>query len=176
MIISASLVKELRDRTKCGFMACKSALVETNGDIEKAIEYLRKIGISIADEKAGRKVSEGLICSYIHENGKVGVLLEINCETDFVARTNEFKELAKEIAIQIAALDPEYIGKEDVPVEKMENIVFGKLDQDFFMQKCLLEQPYIRDGRKKVKEILRENIGRLKENIKIKRFVRFERR
>jgi len=196
MAISASLVKELRTKTGCGFMGCKEALKETGGDIEKAVEYLRKKGIATAEKKGSRATSEGLIFSYIHGNGRIGVLLEINCETDFVARTDEFQELAKEIAMQIAAFNPQYVKKEDVPeedVEKekeiyraqlkdkkkpaeiIEKIITGKLEKNFFAQKCLLEQQYMRDDKKIIKEILKEKIGKLGENMMIRRFVRFER-
>ncbi|MGA1868567.1 MAG: translation elongation factor Ts [bacterium] len=196
MAISASLVKELRTKTGCGFMSCKEALTATDGDIEKAVEYLRKKGIATAEKKGGRETSEGLIYSYIHGNGRIGVLLEINCETDFVARTDEFKDLTKEIAMQIAAFNPQYVNKEDVPEEEIEKekdiyraqfkdtgkpaeivekIISGKLEKNFFAQKCLLEQQYIRDDKKIIKDIVKEKIGKLGENIQIKRFVRFER-
>ena len=120
MSISASLVKELRVKTGSGFMECKAALIETNGDIEKAIEYLRKKGIATAAKKSARETSEGLIYSYIHGGGRIGVLIEINCETDFVARTEKFIELAKEIAMQIAAHNPLYISREDIPADAIE--------------------------------------------------------
>lgn len=193
MSISAKLVKELRDKTGAGMMDCKKALTHTNGDLEKAVDYLRKKGIQSATSKFGRKASNGLIASYIHLDGKVGVLLEINCETDFVAKTPEFNELAKNITLQIAASDPKYIKREDVPedivnkekdvyfgqVENLNkpekvlnNIVEGKLNK-YFKEICLLEQEYIRDTDKTVNQLTLEAIAKLKENIVIRRFVRF---
>ncbi|MBN2372341.1 translation elongation factor Ts [bacterium] len=195
MDISAQLVKDLRAKTGAGFMECKKALAETGGDIEKSVEYLRKKGIATAAKKAGRETSQGLIHSYIHGNGRIGVLLEINCETDFVARTNEFKELSKDMAMQIAAYSPLYVAREDVPAELIEKekeiyfsqvddgkkpqqiidkIVTGKLDKNFFSRICLMEQPFIREDKKTVRDIITEKIASLGENINIKRFVRFE--
>ncbi len=194
MSISAKLVKELRDKTGAGMMECKKALTHTNGDIEKAVDYLRKKGIQSASSKFGRKTSNGLITSYIHLDGKVGVLLEINCETDFVAKTPEFQELAKNITLQIAAANPKYIKREDVPEEiiqkekevyysqaenlnkpqkVLENIAEGKLNK-FYKEICLLEQEYIRDPEKTVNQLILETIAKLKENITISRFVRFQ--
>lgn len=196
MSISANLVKELRVKTGSGFMECKAALVETDGDIEKAIEYLRKKGIATAAKKSARDTSEGLVYSYIHGGGRIGVLIEINCETDFVARTEKFSELAKEIAMQIAAHNPLYISIEDIPVDDIEKekdiyraqlegskkpkdiiekIISGKIEKNFFAQKCLLEQPYIRDDKKSIKDVITEAVHNLGENIKVRRFVRFER-
>jgi len=194
MSISAKLVKELREKTSAGMMECKKALIQTNGNIENAIDYLRKKGIQSASSKFGRKTSNGLVASYIHLDGKVGVLLEINCETDFVAKTSEFNELAKNITLQIAASNPEYVKREDVPEEiikkekdvyysqaenldkpkkVIDNIVEGKLNK-FFKEKCLMEQPYIRDPEKTVNQLVLEAIAKLKENITIKRFARFQ--
>ena len=194
MSISAKLVKELRDKTGAGMMECKKALTHTNGDIEKAVDYLRKKGIQSASSKFGRKTSNGLITSYIHLDGKVGVLLEINCETDFVAKTPEFQELAKNITLQIAAANPKYIRREDVPEEiiqkekevyysqaenlnkpqkVLEKIAEGKLNK-FFKEICLLEQEYIRDPEKTVHQLILETIAKLKENITINRFARFQ--
>ncbi|MFW6148430.1 MAG: translation elongation factor Ts [Atribacterota bacterium] len=194
MSISAKLVKELRDKTGAGMMECKKALTHTNGDIEKAVDYLRKKGIQSASTKFGRKTSNGLITSYIHLDGKVGVLLEINCETDFVAKTPDFQELAKNITLQIAAANPKYIKREDVPEEiiqkekevyysqaenlnkpqkVLENIAEGKLNK-FYKEICLLEQEYIRDPEKTVNQLILETIAKLKENITISRFVRFQ--
>jgi elongation factor Ts len=194
MSISAKLVKELRDKTAAGMMDCKKALTQTNGDIEKAVDYLRKKGIQSASSKFGRKASNGLIASYIHLDGKVGVLLEINCETDFVAKTPEFNELTKNITLQIAASNPKYVKREDVPediiskekevyfgqVENMNkpekvinNIVEGKLNK-YFKEICLLEQEYIRDTDKTVNQLILEAIAKLKENIVVRRFVRFQ--
>ena len=196
MSISASLVKELRIKTGSGFMECKKALVESNGDIEKSIEYLRKKGIATAEKKSSRETSEGLIYSYIHGGGRIGVLIEINCETDFVARTEKFIQLVKEIAMQIAANNPIYISRKDAPaddIEKekdiyraqmegskkpeqiIEKIILGKLEKNFFAQKCLLEQQYIRDDKKSINDLLTEAVSSLGENIKVRRFARFER-
>lgn len=194
MSISAKLVKELRDKTGAGMMDCKKALTHTNGDVEKAVDYLRKKGIQSASAKFGRKTSNGLIVSYIHLNGKVGVLLEINCETDFVAKTPEFNELAKNITLQIAAANPKYVKREEVPenvIEKekevyysqaenlkkpqkvLDNIVEGKLNK-FYKEVCLLEQEYIRDSETTVNQLVLETIAKLKENIIVRRFVRFQ--
>ena len=195
MEISAQQVKDLRSKTGAGFMECKQALKETGGDFEKAIEYLRKKGIATAAKKAGRETSQGLIHSYIHGNGRIGVLIEINCETDFVARTDRFKELAKDMAMQIAAFNPIYVNREDIPqniIEKerdiyksqieddkkpphiVDKIVTGKLEKNFFEKVCLLEQPFIRDDKITIKDLITENIASLGENLNIKRFVRFE--
>jgi len=194
MSISAKQVKELRDKTGAGMMDCKNALTHTNGDLEKAVDYLRKKGIKSASSKFGRKASNGLIASYIHLNGKVGVLLEINCETDFVAKTPDFNELAKNITLQIAASNPKYVTREEIPEEVikkekevyygqsenlnkpqkvLDNIVEGKLNK-FYKEICLLEQEYIRDSEKTVNNLVLEAIAKLKENIVIKRFVRFQ--
>jgi len=194
MTISAKLVKELREKTGAGMMECKKALIQTNGNIETAIDYLRKKGIQSASSKFGRKTSNGLIASYIHLDGKVGVLLEINCETDFVAKTAEFNELAKNITLQIAASNPTYVRSEEVPediIQKekdvyysqaenlnkpkkvVDNIVGGKLKK-YFKDICLMEQPYIRDPEKTVNQLVLETIAKLKENITIKRFTRFQ--
>lgn len=194
MSISAKLVKELRDKTGAGMMDCKKALTKTNGDLEKAVDYLRKKGIQSASSKFGRKASNGLIASYIHLNGKVGVLLEINCETDFVAKTPEFNELAKNITLQIAASNPKYTKREEIPEEViskekevysgqaenlnkpqkvLDKIVEGKLNK-YFKEICLLEQEYIREPEKTVNQLILEAIAKLKENIIVKRFVRFK--
>ena len=194
MSISAKLVKELRDKTGAGMMDCKKALTQTNGDLEKAVDYLRKKGIQSASSKFGRKASNGLIASYIHLNGKVGVLLEINCETDFVAKTPEFNELAKNITLQIAASNPKYTKREEIPEEViskekevysgqaenlnkpqkvLDKIVEGKLNK-YFKEICLLEQEYIREPEKTVNQLILEAIAKLKENIIVKRFVRFK--
>jgi len=191
--ISASLVKELRDRTGAGMMDCKRALQETAGDLEAAAEYLRKQGIAKADKKADRKANEGLVHSYIHQGGKIGVLVEINCETDFVARTDDFQAFCHEIAMQIAAASPQYLRREEIsedilakekeilreaalnegkPENVVDRIVEGKLEK-YFEQVCLLEQPYIRDSDKSVEEVLKEAIASLGENIQIARFTRY---
>lgn len=194
MSIDMNLIKELREKTGAGVMDCKKALISANGDIEKAIEILRKEGIALAEKKSVRLAKDGRIESYIHPGNKLGVLVEINCETDFVARTDEFKTLAKEIAMHIAASNPKYISIEDIPEEVLEKekeiyatqaknegkplhvidkIVQGRLEK-FYQEVCLLEQPWIRDPEKKIKEVINDAIARLGENIIIKRFVRFE--
>lgn len=193
MTISSNLVVELRNKTGLGMMDCKKALVDCDGDIEKAVEYLRKKGLSVASKKAERVTSNGIIESYIHMGGKIGVLVELNCETDFVARTDEFKILAHELAMQVAATNPKYFSREDVPsevIEKekeiyrmqcitekkpesaIEKIVLGKVER-FFNTECFLEQSFIKEPDKKVQDIITENIAKLGENIKVKRFVRY---
>ena len=192
--ITAEMVKKLRDMTGAGMMDCKKALEEADGDFEKAVEILRKKGAAKAAKKAGRATREGIITSYIHFNGRIGVLLELNCETDFVARTDEFKELAYNLAKQVAAMNPKWVSKEDVPqevIEKekeiyreqlkdsgkpehvIEKIIEGKLEK-FFEENCLLEQEYIFEEGKKVKDIINEVIGKIGENIRVSRFVRME--
>ena len=194
MNISAQMVKELRDKTSAGIMDCKEALRANKGNIEKAIEYLRKKGINAASSKFNRQALSGKIESYIHLYGKIGVLVEVNCETDFVANTEQFKEFVKDIAMQIAASDPKYISREEVPksiIEKekeifyaqgektnkptavIEKIVEGKLDK-YFQENCLLEQLFIRDTSKNINELLLETIAKLGENILLKRFARFK--
>ena len=194
MKISMDLIKELREKTGAGVSHCKEALVETGGDIEKAIEYLRKKGLASAEKKMGREAKEGIVHSYIHLGGKIGVMIELNCETDFVARTDDFKKLANELCLQIAFDAPEYISREDVPqeiIEKekeiireqlkemnkpphiIEKIIEGKLN-DFYAKHCLLELPYIRDEKIKVQDLIKEYISKLGENIVVKRFVRFQ--
>jgi len=194
MAIGAQEVKELRNRTGAGIMDCKSALKEANGDIDKAIEILRTKGLAKAAKKAGRIVSEGLVGSYIHAGGKIGVLVEVNCETDFVAKTDDFKQFVKDIAMHIAASSPQYVKREDVPEEVKEKekkiyetqakeagkpekiidkIVSGKLDK-FLSEICLLEQPFIKDPDKTINDLLQETIAKLGENISIRRFVRYQ--
>jgi elongation factor Ts len=192
MAISAQMVKELREKTGAGMMECKKALEESGGDFNKAIEYLRQKGLATAQKKAGRTATEGIITSYIHMD-KIGVLLELNCETDFVARNEEFRQLAKDIAMHIAAANPQYISKEDVPqeiIEKekeiykaqitgnkppqvVEKIIERKLEK-FFEDMCLLNQPFIREPEKKIKDLITEKIAKFGENIVIRRFVRFQ--
>ncbi len=192
--ITAKMVKELRDVTGAPFIDCKKALEETEGDMEKAIEILRIKGAAKAAKKVGRETPEGIIYSYIHPGGKIGVLLEINCETDFVARNQEFQNLAKEIAMQIAASNPKYISREDIPEDEIEKekellkaqviesgknpeiadkIVEGKLNK-FYEEVCLLEQNYIRDPKRKVRDIINECISKTGENIVVRRFVRYQ--
>lgn len=192
--ISAAMVKQLREKTGAGMMDCKNALSEVEGDIEKAIEFLRKKGLATAQKRAGRVLSEGIIQSYIHMNGKLGVLVEVNCETDFVAKNEDFQEFAKNIAMHIAASNPLGITPEDVSEEiiekekeiyraqaldmgKPENvtdkIVEGKLNK-FYQESCLLNQPYVRDTDISIADLLNELIARIGENITIKRFVRYQ--
>ena len=192
--VTMDMVRKLRDMTGAGVMDCKKALEEAEGDFEKAVEILRKKGAAKAAKKAGRATGEGIITSYVHFNGKIGVLLELNCETDFVARTNEFKELAYNLAKQVAAMAPRWVSKEDVPqevIEKekeiyreqlkdsgkpehvIEKIIEGKLNK-FYEDNCLLEQEYIFEEGKKVKDLITEAIAKIGENIRVSRFVRME--
>jgi elongation factor Ts len=192
--ISASLVKQLRDQTGAGMMECKAALQEANGNIEEATTILRKRGMAQASKKTGRATSEGLIGSYLHMGGRIGVLVELNCESDFVARTEDFQTLLKEIALQVAAVNPQYARREDVPAEvldreraiyraQMENsgkppqvidkIVEGKLGS-FYEQAVLLDQPSIRDPKSTVGQLIQTAIAKMGENIGVRRFVRFE--
>ena len=194
MNINAQMVKELRKKTSAGMMDCKKALKATEGDLEKAIEYLRKTGMDAAASKFNRQALSGKVESYIHLYGKIGVLVEINCETDFVANTKEFKEFVKDIAMQITASNPKFISREDVPngiiekekeifyaqVEKsgkpaqiIEKIVEGKLEK-YFQLNCLKEQVFIKDNSKNINQLLLESIAKLCENIVIKRFARFQ--
>ena len=192
--ISAAMVKQLREKTGAGMMDCKNALSEVKGDIEKAIDFLRKKGLATAQKRAGRALSEGIIQSYIHMNGKLGVLVEVNCETDFVAKNEDFQEFVKNIAMHIAASNPLGITPEDVSEEiiekekeiyraqaldmgKPENvtdkIVEGKLNK-FYQESCLLNQPYVRDTDISIADLLNGLIARIGENISIKRFVRYQ--
>jgi elongation factor Ts len=194
LAVTAEMVKQLREKTGAGMMDCKRALQETNGDMDKAIEYLREKGLAEASKRAGRVAAEGVIESYIHLGNKLGVLVEVNCETDFVARTDEFREFARDIAMQVAAANPLYLAPEDVPdnvlakekeilrvqainegkPEKVvDKIVEGRLAK-FYSENCLLEQPFIKDPDKKVRDLLSEKIARIGENIIIRRFVRFQ--
>ncbi|MGD1986279.1 MAG: translation elongation factor Ts [Desulfobacterales bacterium] len=190
--IRAGMVKELREKTGAGMMDCKNALAEVDGDIEKAIEFLRKKGLATAQKRAGRALNEGIIQSYIHMTGKLGVMVEVNCETDFVAKNEDFKEFAKNIAMHIAASNPLGIAPEDVPndiIEKekeiyraqalemgkpenvVDKIVEGKLKK-FYEDSCLLNQPYVRDNNISIADLLNDLIAKIGENISIKRFVR----
>ncbi|HVZ77770.1 MAG TPA: translation elongation factor Ts [Gemmatimonadaceae bacterium] len=191
---TAKDVQELRQRTGAGMMDCKKALEETNGNIDQAIEYLRKKGIAKAEKRAGRSASEGLIGSYIHHNGKVAVLVELNCETDFVARTDDFKDLARHLAEHVAATAPLAVDADGIPAEKIEaerriaeeqtrasgkpeamiaKIVDGKVNA-FLKEVTLLNQPWVRDGGKTVGELVKEVSAKTGENIQVKRFVRFQ--
>ena len=164
MKISAQTVKEVRNRTSVGILDCKNALSEANGDVEKAIEILRKRGLAIAEKKRENVVAEGILESYIHHTKKIGALVELNCETDFVAHTNEFKELARNLAMQIAATAPQYISPDEISSE-------GNLE---LQTVCLLSQPFIKEPAKSVQEIINEIIAQVGENIQVKRFARFE--
>nr|WP_300004593.1 translation elongation factor Ts [Tissierella sp.] len=193
MKITASLVKELREKTGAGMLDCKNALVETEGNVDKAIDLLREKGLASASKKAGRVASEGLVDSYIH-GGRIGVLIEVNSETDFVSKTDQFKNFVKDMAMQVAAANPQYVSTEEVPEEvaerekqvliqqamnegKPENIaekmVEGRMGK-FYEEICLLEQNFIKDPSVKIKDLLNEVITKTGENIKIRRFVRFE--
>lgn len=193
-MITAAMVKELRERTGCGMMDCKNALVEAGGDLEKAIEVLRSKGLAKAAKKAGRVASEGLVEAYIHLGGRIGVLVEVNCETDFVAKTNEFKQLCRDIAMQIAAARPEFVSRDEVspeiierekrilrqqalnegkPEKVIEKMVEGRMEK-YFKENCLLEQVFIKDQDKTIQEVVNEYIVRLGENITVRRFARFE--
>lgn len=193
-MITAQMVKELRERTGAGMMDCKKALEATEGDIEKAIDELRAKGLAKAAKKAGRVASEGTVISYIHGGGRIGVLVEVNCETDFVAKTSEFKQLAYDIAMQIAASNPEFVNREEVPQsildhekevlraqaleegkpEKVvEKMVEGRLEK-YFKENCLMEQPFIKDTDKTVHEMILETVARIGENINVRRFARYE--
>lgn len=191
--ISSELVKDLREKTGAGMMECKKALTDSSGDFEKAVDLLRQRGLASASKKAGRIASEGLIGSYIHM-GKIGTMVEVNCETDFVARTEDFKELVKDIAMHIAAATPFYLSRDEVPQDVInreketyrvqvtdkpshvvEKIIEGKLEK-FYTDTCLIDQIFIKDPeqKKKIKDIVTEKIAKLGENIVIKRFVRFQ--
>ena len=196
MAASAQLVKELRDRTGAGVMDCKEALQAAGDDLDSAVEYLRKKGIASAAKKAHREAKEGVIGSYIHAGAKLGVLVEVNCESDFVARTDAFQELVKDLAMQVAAASPVYVAREDVPGEVLEKereiyreqmadqkkpaqvidkIVEGKLEK-FFTESCLLEQPFIKDatGKTKVKDLVATTTAKTGERVVVKRFARFQ--
>lgn len=192
MSISATLVKELRDKTGAGFMDAKKALAETGGDMDKATELLRQKGMASADKKMGRIAAEGLIGSYVH-NGKIGVLLEVNCETDFVARNEEFQQLVRDICLQIASSAPEYVSRDEIPAETIEEekrieagkedlkgkpeniiekIVQGRVDK-IFGEKILLEQNFVKDPSMTIEELIREKISKIGEKITIRRFTRY---
>jgi elongation factor Ts len=194
MEISIELVKDLRQRTGAGVIDCKTALRESKGDIDAAIDYLRRKGLATAAKKAGRIATDGLISSYIHAGGKIGVLVEINCETDFVAKTEDFQTFVKNIAMHIAASNPQFIRREDIPAGVLEKereiyrtqamdlgkpervvdkIVEGKMER-YYSEVCLLEQTYIKDSDLTVKEVLDSMIAKLGENISIRRFARFQ--
>jgi len=194
MEISTELLRDLRQRTGAGVMDCKMALMEAKGNVDGAIDYLRQKGLATAAKKAGRIATEGLVSSYIHAGGKIGVLVEINCETDFVARTEDFQTFVKNIAMQVAAANPQYIRREEIPAEVwgeerkiyraqalesgkpekvIDRIVEGKMER-FYSEVCLLEQTYIKDPDLTVKELLDAMIAKVGENVSIRRFARFQ--
>ncbi len=192
--ITAEMVKQLRDKTAAGMMDCKQALTECGGDMEKAVDFLRKKGLATAAKRAGRSMTEGVIVPYIHTGGKIGVLVEVNCETDFVAKNEDFQEFAKNIAMHVAAMNPVSIKPEDVPSDILERerdiykaqavemgkpekmldkIVEGKLNK-FYKESCLLNQAYVKDPNVTIGDLLNELIAKIGENISIKRFVRYQ--
>jgi elongation factor Ts len=194
MEISAEMIKDLRQRTGAGVVDCKTALQEAKGNVDGAIDYLRRKGLASAAKKAGRIATEGLVSSYIHAGGKIGVLVEVNCETDFVAKTGDFQTLVKNIAMQIAAANPQYVRREEIPVEVLEKekaiyrsqatesgkpekvidkIIEGKMER-FYSEACLLEQTYIKDSDLTVKEVVDAMIAKVGENVHIRRFTRFQ--
>lgn len=194
-MITADMVKQLRESTGAGMMDCKKALTDANGDMDKAVELLRERGIAKAGKKAGRIAAEGVVDSYIHGDGRIGVLVEINTETDFAAKNEEFKAFVKDVAMQIAAAKPEYVRREEVPTDKVEKekeilraqalnegkpekivdkMVEGRIDK-YYKEVCLLEQPFVKDPDKTIQQLLTEKIATIGENISIRRFVRFER-
>ncbi len=192
--ITAQMVKELRQATGAGILDCRKALEAADGDFDRAVDYLREKGLAKAAKKMAREAKEGLIAAYIHGGGRIGVLVEVNCETDFVARTDEFKALVNEIAMQIAAMAPRYVSREQVPAEVIEHekalyrtqaleegkpekivdrIVAGRLEK-FYKEACLMEQDYIRDDSKTVDDLIKEAIARIGENIVVRRFARYQ--
>ncbi len=203
MAITAALVKELREITGAGMMDCKKVLTEAEGDIQKAIDLLREKGLAAAAKKAGRVAAEGVVASYIHGGGRIGVLVEVNCETDFVAKTEDFQDLVKDIAMQIAAANPTYLNREEVPAEVIEHEKAVLLEQakaeaeedvkagrkpkpeavlekmvngrveKFYKENCLLEQVFIKDGDKTITDVITEKIAKIGENINVRRFVRY---
>ncbi|MEN8264471.1 MAG: translation elongation factor Ts [Nitrospirota bacterium] len=194
MSISASNIKELREQTGVGMMDCKKALTEAAGDMGKAVDILRQKGLAMASKKASREASEGLVSSYIHMGGKIGVLVEVNCETDFVAKTDDYQEMVKDIAMHIAAANPSYVKRDEIPsevIEKekeiyasqvtnkppqvIEKIITGKLEK-FYSDNCLVDQVFVKDpdGKIKVGDLIIERVAKLGENIQIRRFARFQ--
>lgn len=192
MEITATTVRDLREKTGAGMMDCKKALSECGGDMEKAVEWLKKKGLNAADKKAGRAAAEGIVLSYVHGDGKIGVLVEVNCETDFVARTEDFKNFARDIALHIAAAAPQFVSPTEVPadvIEKektifkeqaassgkpanvLEKIVEGRV-QKYLAEICLMEQPFVKEPEKTVAQIQKETVAKLGENIGVRRFVR----
>jgi elongation factor Ts len=193
MEVNATVVKELRERTGAGIMDCKKALAETGGNLERAVDYLRQKGVAAAAKKADRVATDGAVGAYVHAGGKIGVLVELNCQTDFVARTTEFQALLKDMAMQIAAANPRHVRPEDVPADEIDRereiyrrqalesgkpekvvdkIVEGKLER-FYSEVCLLEQPFIKNPDQKVADVINEAIARLGEKIQVRRFARY---
>lgn len=192
--ITAALVKQLRERTGAGMMECKKALVESNGDIEAGVVVLRKHGIASAEKKTSRSTQQGLIGTYVHPGGQLGVMVEVNCESDFVARTDDFQELVKDLAMQIAAADPKYLHREDVPAEVLEKekdiqraraisegkpekvadkIVEGRMAK-FYEEVCLYDQPFVKENTLTIEQLIKTRIAKLGENISVARFARFK--
>ncbi len=175
MVISANQVKELRERSGAGIMECKRALEETGGDLDRAADVLRQQGLAKAEKKVGRAASQGLIEPYIHGGGRIGAIVEVNCETDFVARTPDFRDLAHDLAMQVAATAPRYVSEEQIPAT-----AFGDLEREYGSREraleavSLLDQPFIKDGRQTVRDLIRDRIAKLGENIVVRRFARFE--
>lgn len=188
------MVKELRERTGAGMMDCKKALTETNGDLEKAVDFLREKGLAAAAKKAGRVAAEGVVEAYIHAGGRIGVLVEINCETDFVAKTDAFKAMARDIAMQIAAANPSFVRREEVPAEIIEHerevlraqalnegkpanivekMIVGRVDK-YYKEVCLMEQAFIKEPDKTITQLINESIAKIGENITIRRFTRYQ--
>jgi len=193
--ISAALVKELREKTGAGMMDCKKALIEKNGDMDAAVDYLREKGLAAAAKKSGRIAAEGVVESYIHMGGRIGVLVEVNCETDFVAKTDEFRELARDIAMHIAASRPEYVSRDEIPAEVLDHeraiyrtiaenegkpahiidkIVEGRVDR-YAKEVCLLDQPFVKDPDMTVNDLLNAKVAKIGEKISVRRFTRYER-
>jgi elongation factor Ts len=194
MVITTDMIKTLREKTGSGMMDCKKALTETNGDMEKSIAWLREKGIASADKKASRIAAEGIVDAYIHAEGRIGVLIEVNIETDFAAKNEEFRRMVRDLGMQIAAMNPRWVSKEDVPAEEIEKektiirnkalnegkpekildrIVEGSLNK-FYEENCLLEMAYVKDDSKKISQLVKEMIAKIGENITVRRFVRFE--
>jgi elongation factor Ts len=192
--VTAGMIKDIRERTGAGMADCKKALVETEGDTEKAIDYLRKKGLAKAAKAAGRTAAEGLVTNYIHGNGRIGVLVETNCETDFVARNDDFVTFTREVGMQIAAMNPRYVHKDEVPADVIarekairieqaatsgkpapvvEKMVDGQISK-WLKEICLLDQPWVKDDKKSISDLQQELVAKLGENIKVRRFVRFE--
>lgn len=174
-MVTAAMVKDLRERTGAGIMECKRALQDTNGDVNKAMDVLRQQGLAKAEKKAGRAASQGLIEVYIHAGGRIAAMVELNCETDFVARTPDFKQLAKEIAMQVAAMSPRYVSEDRIPEED-----WSELEREFgdrgkaIEATVLLNQPFIRDGKTTIQDLVKNGIAKLGENVQVSRFARFE--